>query len=280
VPINFHYVATFATAPFGGNPTTVIETEVALPERTLVRLASELHADILTELSGPAQSRQLRFASRDGLTSPTGHTAHAAAHIALSRIPESQRSIELQMADGSGLTAHRKHDGPVVEWPVLEWSEIAAAQEIESCIGITPLLCLTSSFGLIAVLRSADEVASVRPKLERIEALDAATLTITAAHDDADFCVRVFAPKEGLPEDPVCGTIHRILAPFWGQRLGKRVLRSYQLSARGGTLTCEISGGSVLVGGPAYRFLTGQIELDEASLSPAPPESNFATGWR
>lgn len=277
MPINVHHVATFTTIPFGGNPATVIETEVALPEQTLVRLALELNADILTEVSGLDGSCQLRFASRDGMTSPTGHTAHAAAHIALSRA--SHDAVEFQLAGGRRLIARRKQHGPAVEWPAIDWREIPADEEVESCIGIAPQLCLTSSFGAIAVLRSASEVANVRANAERIAALDAATLTVTAPHDAADFCVRVFAPKEGLPEDPVCGTVHRILAPFWAARLGKTVLRSHQLSARGGVLICEVAGNSVVIGGPAYRLFKGQIELDEASLT-APLGSNSSTGQR
>jgi len=265
VPITLHQVATFATSPFGGNPATVIETDVALPERTLLRLASELHADILTEVSGPARSRQLRFASRDGMTSVTGHTAHAAAHVAISLGTEEPVAFEL--VDGRRLVARRRQNGPAVEWPVLDWQETSIDEDIAACIGIAPQLCLTSSFGVIAVLGTADEVASASPDAKRIAALDAATLTVTAPHEEADFCVRVFAPKEGLPEDPVCGTVHRILAPFWGARLGKRLLRSYQLSARGGVLTCELLGNSVVLGGPAYQLVKGQIELDDASLS-------------
>lgn len=264
MPINLHHVATFATTPFGGNPATVIETDVALPERTLQRLASELHADVLTEVSGPLRSRRLRFASCDGMTSPTGHTAHAAAHVALSWA--SQDAVEFQLGGGSRLRAYRNPSGPAVEWPVIKWTETRGGEDIEACIGLAPQVCLTSSFGVIAVLRSASEVTSVRANSERIAALDAATLTVTAPHDDADFCVRVFAPKEGLPEDPVCGTVHRILAPFWAQRLGKQSLRSHQLSPRGGVLTCEVLGDSVLLGGPAYELLKGRIELDEASL--------------
>jgi predicted PhzF superfamily epimerase YddE/YHI9 len=265
VPIHVHYVATFATTPFGGNPATVIDTDIALPEPTLLRLASELHADLLTEVSGPAGARRLRFATRDGLASVTGHTAHAAAHIVLA----SHEAVEFSMSNGRRLTARRGRTGPMVEWPVLDWSEVPVVSEIESCIGIAPQLCLSSSFGLIAVLNSASEVAAVRADAERIAALDAATLTVTAPHDDADFCVRVFAPKEGLPEDPVCGTVHRILAPYWSARLGKRSLQSQQLSPRGGTLHSDIVGTSVLLGGPAYEFLRGQIDLDEASLSGA-----------
>jgi predicted PhzF superfamily epimerase YddE/YHI9 len=264
VSIKLHHVATFATTPFGGNPATVIETEVALPEQTLQRLASELHADILTEVSGSPESPRLRFASRDGMTSPTGHTAHAAAHVALSGATAD--AVEFELPGGRRLVAHLKDGSPAVAWPVLDWRETSIGEEIEACIGIAPQLCLISSFGLLAVLRSADEVVGVRPDADRIAALDAATLTVTAPHDDADFCVRVFAPKEGLPEDPVCGTVHRILAPFWAARLGKRSLRSLQLSARGGVLTCEMLGDSVLLGGPAYEFLEGKIELDQASL--------------
>jgi predicted PhzF superfamily epimerase YddE/YHI9 len=275
MPIDVHHVATFTTTPFGGNPATVIETEVALPERTLLRLALELHADILTEMSGPDGSRRLRFVSRDGMTSPTGHTAHAAAHVALSWAPHD--AVDFQLAGGKRLTASRRQYGPAVEWPVINWQEMSVDKEIESCIGIVPQLCLTSSFGVIAVLRSASEVASVRADAERIGQLEAPTLTVTAPHDDADFCVRVFAPKEGLPEDPVCGTVHRILAPFWGARLGKNLLRSYQLSARGGILSCEIVGSSVVIGGPAYQLLRGQIELDEASLS-GPVGSDSSVG--
>jgi predicted PhzF superfamily epimerase YddE/YHI9 len=114
---------------------------------------------------------------------------------------------------------------------------------------------------MIALFPTAEDVAALAPDLDRVALLEANTVIVTAPASRSDFVVRVFAPKVGLPEDPVCGTAHRIIVPFWAHRLGRTSLVSHQLSPRTGELFCELRGDTVTIAGLATPFLEGVIRL-------------------
>jgi predicted PhzF superfamily epimerase YddE/YHI9 len=112
------------------------------------------------------------------------------------------------------------------------------------------------------VFDDAEVVRRLRPDLGAIAALDWSSVMVTAPVDgDADFVSRFFAPRMGVPEDPVTGSAHCTLAPYWGQRLGKTILRARQVSARGGELTCALRGERVGLTGDAVLVIRGTILL-------------------
>ena len=106
-------------------------------------------------------------------------------------------------------------------------------------------------------------IAALQPDHAKLVKLSTDTLIVTAPATDGDFSIRVFAPKLGLPEDPVCGTAHRILVPLWAERLNRRTLVSNQLSERGGRLYCRLDKETVAIGGEATLFLDGTLSLPD-----------------
>ncbi|NBC29254.1 MAG: PhzF family phenazine biosynthesis isomerase [Spirochaetes bacterium] len=127
---------------------------------------------------------------------------------------------------------------------------------------------------MMCVLSSADRVAAVAPQFSSLADLPARGLIVTAAseqagqstvaqdHPEVDFVSRFFAPQVGIPEDPVTGSAHTALAPYWAERLSRRTLNARQVSARGGSLTCRLAGDRVHIGGGARLYLRGEIHLD------------------
>jgi predicted PhzF superfamily epimerase YddE/YHI9 len=114
----------------------------------------------------------------------------------------------------------------------------------------------------LAVLASEDEVRDLQPDLEAVAELDAAGLIVTAPGLTVDFVSRYFAPRLGVPEDPVTGSAHCALIPYWAERLSRTHLEARQLSARGGELRCELRGDRVRIGGQAVSYLDGVIEIE------------------
>jgi predicted PhzF superfamily epimerase YddE/YHI9 len=114
---------------------------------------------------------------------------------------------------------------------------------------------------LLAVFSAEAEIAALKPNLELITALDAFAVIASAKGDQVDFVSRFFAPRAGIAEDPVTGSAHCTLIPYWAGRLGKDVLAARQLSARGGELTCEMKGDRVVIAGEAVEFLRGEISV-------------------
>lgn len=114
---------------------------------------------------------------------------------------------------------------------------------------------------MMAVFESEENVRSLRPDMTRLADLDAFAVIATAPGRDCDFVSRFFAPRAGVPEDPVTGSAHCTLTPFWAKRLGRSRLQARQVSPRGGELTCEQHGDRVLLGGRVAKYLEGTIEI-------------------
>jgi predicted PhzF superfamily epimerase YddE/YHI9 len=113
------------------------------------------------------------------------------------------------------------------------------------------------------VYEQEDQVRRLQPDLERVAALDTFAVIVTAPGKNSDFVSRFFAPKVGVPEDPVTGSAHCTLIPYWSKRFGKKELHSLQLSQRGGKLFCVDKGDRVSIGGTAAAFLSGIIRIQE-----------------
>jgi predicted PhzF superfamily epimerase YddE/YHI9 len=129
--------------------------------------------------------------------------------------------------------------------------------ELSACLRLVPEETFSSPFGLIAVFADEKDVAALRPDLGQLSRLPEDVVIATAPARSADFAIRVFAPKVGLPEDPVCGTAHRILTPLWAERIGRDTLMSHQLSARTGELICRLEGDMVAISGRAVTVIDG-----------------------
>jgi predicted PhzF superfamily epimerase YddE/YHI9 len=114
---------------------------------------------------------------------------------------------------------------------------------------------------LLTIFSTESDVAALKPNLELVAALDTFAVIASATGNEVDFVSRFFAPRAGIPEDPVTGSAHCTLIPYWAHRLGKEVLVARQISARGGELNCELKGDRVLIAGDAVEYLRGKITV-------------------
>lgn len=255
-------IVTFATEPFRGNPAFVVTLDKPRPVSVLQSICRELHDGVLAVLSIDGDEVDLRFVTPRGTHQGPGHATHAAAFVALNRLRPG-RSIDLRIEGGGHRSARIEDDMLSVDWPVMPFVDIDRIDALRDCFGRAPLSTYDSSFGLIAIFHDHQEVAALKPDFAKLTGLSSDTVIVTAPATAADFAIRVFAPKLDLPEDPVCGTAHRILVPFWAQQFGRQALVSHQLSERGGELHCRLNGDIVTIGGRAVPFLDGTINLPD-----------------
>ena len=259
VPIQ--QIATFATDPFRGNPAFVVTLDAPLPATVLHRLCRHLNETMVAVLAPENNGFSLHFVTPTGFHPGAGHATHAAAWVALKTLRPGEASLDLHLQSGGYRSIRAEGDLISVDWPAMPYASADMLAPLEDALGVRPLETFSSSFGAIAVFDRSETIAGLTPDLGKVSKLPSDTVIVTAPSTAADFAIRVFAPKLGLPEDPVCGTAHRILAPLWAGRTGRRTLVSHQLSERGGELFCQLRGETVTISGRATSFLAGSIAL-------------------
>jgi len=242
-------IVTFATTPTGGNPAWVlVSDEPSFPERGR-ELSRDLGGEMVAELRRAGDNLyDVAFFLPGGSHPGAGHAMQAAAHHVLGRSQE----VTFRRAGEAALVARRGADGRVeVDWPTMPYRQTDDRNELASALGSLPVETYTADFGHVAVFAEQKDIAELSPDLAAVETLERNAVICTAPGQDSDIVIRVFAPKLNLPEDPVCGTAHRIIVPFWAARFNQEEIRSRHLSARGGELVCRVGHGVVSIGGTA-----------------------------
>ena len=161
----------------------------------------------------------------------------------------------------SGPLGATKEDGKMVlDLPTYPLTEIGQSDELARAIGAIPAKVYETQGNMVMLrLESESQVSELSPDFNALLGIDYDEFIVTAPGDDCDFASRMFAPRIGIPEDPVTGAIHCSLIPFWAKELGKQKLFARQVSKRGGELFCELNGDRVKIGGNATLYLKGEI---------------------
>lgn len=257
-------VDAFAEEPFGGNPAAVCRLERWLPDATLLAIAAENALSETAFFVGPEDGWRLRWFTPVNEVDLCGHATLATAFVVLRRLFPKMESVTFQSQSGP-LTVVRRGERLEMDFPA--WtprSFDAPPPELEGALGVLPLEALRTRDWL-CLLPDESAVRAVRPDMGRLAALpERRSVMVTAPADPGrgvDFVSRFFAPAEGVPEDPVTGSAHCTLAPYWAGRLGKSELVAEQVSARGGRLWCRLDGARVRISGRCAPFMKGEIEL-------------------
>ncbi|MGH9819354.1 MAG: PhzF family phenazine biosynthesis protein, partial [Pyrinomonadaceae bacterium] len=154
----------------------------------------------------------------------------------------------------------------VLDFPAYPINEIAAIPALETAIGARPLKTWESQTNMVIVRVDTEAtVRALQPDMNALLGVKYDEIIVTALGDDCDFASRMFAPRIGIPEDPVTGAIHCSLIPYWAKELSKDILFARQVSGRGGELFCELAGDRVKIGGDATLFLKGEIYVEAGS---------------
>ncbi|MCB1489533.1 MAG: PhzF family phenazine biosynthesis protein [Bauldia sp.] len=257
-----HQIVTFASEPFRGNPAFVLSVENPVPDSIIGQVADQLREGVLSCLRRLDDDRVLlTFHSRTGRHSGAGHSAAAAAHVLLVETGATRGTFVLD--DGSERIVTRDGTRISVPWPLMPYDDVAMVETLSAALGIPVTEAQVSDFGYVAIADDPAAIQRMNPDMEAIAKLDRGTVIVTGPGNASDIVIRVFAPKLGLPEDPVCGTAHRIIVPYWSRRLGLNELHSRQLSPRGGDLWCRLEDDAVVITGESRAFLKGSVELPD-----------------
>ena len=261
MPQEFYQVDAFADRPFAGNPAAVCVLDRAVDPVWMQVVAAEMNLSETAFLHREGDGFDLRWFTPTAEVDLCGHATLASAHVLWEsgRLPEAE-SARFQTRSGL-LTATRDGEAIVLDFPSKPLAPIPVPSWLTGALKTPVAWAGNNGMDILALVGSESEVRGLRPDLARIAAEDCRGLIVTAASDrpGIDFVSRFFAPAVGVPEDPVTGSAHCALGPFWADRLGRIELVGYQASRRGGTVGVSIRGDRVRLSGRAITMIRGEI---------------------
>ena len=259
-----YQIDAFTSTVFSGNPAAICPLERWLPDATMQSIAAEnnLAETAFFVPRWPAADGtidyDLRWFTPEEEVDLCGHATLASGYLVFTTLDPRRTEVTFHTKSGP-LTVRRAGDDLSMDFPArppvrCEVPDLAAA------LGATPAE-VWKARDLMAVFPSEEDVRAIVPSFDRIRALGVFGVIVTAPGREADFVSRFFAPLMGVPEDPVTGSAHCTLVPYWANRLGRSRLRARQVSERGGDLACEDRGDRVTIAGRAVQYLVGTIEV-------------------
>jgi PhzF family phenazine biosynthesis protein len=254
----YFQVDAFTDRPFAGNPAGVCPLEAWLPDAVLQNIAMENN---LSETAFVVRSKDgwdLRWFTPTVEVDLCGHATLAAAFVLAHVLGEAKDVLRFQTRSGL-LSVAREGDLLILDFPSRPGVPCSVPEGLIKGLGKAPEELLKAR-DYLAVFQSEDEVRSLKPDMAALATLDCVGIIATAPGRKCDFVSRFFAPAVGVPEDPVTGSAHCTLIPYWAKRLSKQKLHALQLSKRGGELFCEAQGDRVKIGGKAVLYSRGHIE--------------------
>jgi PhzF family phenazine biosynthesis protein len=190
-----------------------------------------------------------------------GHATLATAHVLFEQLNVPEERLAFETKSGQ-LTVERRGDKLVLNFPARDPGPIDADRRLLPALGGPKPLEILAARDYVVRYETADQVKALTPNMEALTAVDRFGFIVTAPGIDCDFVSRFFAPAKGVPEDPVTGSAHSSLVPYWARLLGKTTLHARQVSRRGGELFCRLTEDNrVEIGGYATLFLTGKIRI-------------------
>jgi len=257
------YIADAFTAElFGGNPAAICPLDEWLPEALMQKLAAENNlaetAFIVKEVNG----YRIRWFTPAVEVKLCGHATLATAHVFYTELGYTENELLLNSLSGV-LRVTRKSDGVyTLDFPADAPKPVdAIPSELFEGLGIDSAEVYKSSFDYFVVLPSQRDVEALHPDFKTLAKVGERGVIVTAKGDEADFISRFFAPQSGIDEDPVTGSAHTSLVPYWAEKLGKTTLTAIQISKRRGYLDCELKGDRVLMSGQAVTYMQGMYNI-------------------
>ena|ERR1051325_9420580 len=264
--IPYFQVDAFTNKPFHGNPAGVCPLTNWLDDAAMQNIAAENNLSETAFFVPRGGDYELRWFTPTLEIDLCGHATLASAFILFSELGVRADAVRFHSKSGP-LMVTRNGGVLTLDFPSRPPVPCAVPDALVRGLGKQPVEILKAR-DYFTVFASADEVRSLQPDFALLGALDEKVI-VTAPGVDCDFVSRFFAPTAGVPEDPVTGSAHCTLIPYWSQQLGKTKLFARQLSKRSGELFCELAGERVLIGGKAVLYSKGQIEIDDASAQNA-----------
>ena len=257
--MKYYVIDAFTDKPFCGNPAAVCLPDEWLPDEILQSIAFENNLSETAFIVPRGNYYDLRWFTPTTEVDLCGHATLASAFVVMNFVDTSAERVEFRTQSGA-LYVSRSEELYTLDFPSRPPVPCETPALLERALGVC-VLETHRSRDLLVLVEDEHAVQTLLPDFALMKQTDAFGITVTAKGGSCDFVSRFFAPRQGIDEDPVTGSSHCMLIPFWRARLGKTTMNARQLSQRGGDLTVEDCGERVKIGGRAVCYLKGEIDI-------------------
>ncbi|MBI4875122.1 MAG: PhzF family phenazine biosynthesis protein [Acidobacteria bacterium] len=255
--IPFYQVDAFTSRLFAGNPAGVCPLPEWLDDATMQSIAAENNLSETAFFVPRGDRYDLRWMTPEVEVDLCGHATLATAFVVFHHLSPERDAVAFDTQSGE-LVVRREGDLLAMDFPARPPLPLQPHERLVDALGTQPVQVLASRDYLV-VYHDEEQVRTLQPDMDLVSGLDRFAVIVTAPGRDCDFVSRFFAPAQGVNEDPVTGSAHCTLVPYWAKRLHKSALHARQVSARGGELFCEDQGERVKIAGRAVLYLKGEI---------------------
>ena len=251
-------VDAFADHVFEGNPAAVIPLESWLPNEIMQKIAMENNLSETAFFVAKDDGFHIRWFTPLAEVDLCGHATLASAHVIFNHLNYAENEISFDSRSGI-LKVKKENDLIVLNFPASPLTKTEIPENLKNAFNHQPVKGFKGRDDIMLVFENEEQIVKLNPDFQQILASKTRGVICTSKSDKYDFVSRFFAPAVGVNEDPVTGSAHTMLIPYWSGVLGKNELTAKQVSARGGILHCKNCGERVEIGGKAVTYLTGEI---------------------
>ncbi len=257
--LDLYQIDAFAEQQFEGNPAAVVPLESWLPDSVMQAIAEENNLAETAFFIPVENGFHIRWFTPGQEVKLCGHATLASAYVLFNIMGYQGEELSFESLSGQ-LLVSKTGSRLTLDFPAQAPEVCSTPESLVTGMGKRPVACLKRE-DYIAVFENEEDVLSITPNHEALKQLDLRGVIATAPSSEFDFIVRFFAPKCGIPEDPVTGSAYTQLMPYWSDKLSSSKLFAKQVSRRGGKVFCELEGSRVLISGSAVTYMQGSIEI-------------------
>lgn len=259
--IPFYQVDAFTCGPFTGNPAAVCVLNDWLADELMQKIAMENNLAETAFIVPEGKEWLIRWFTPVTEVDLCGHGTLASSFIVMDILETERQEVTFRTMHMGDLVVRKKGDTLELDFPTDTLHKCDLPRLVMESLGKEPVECHMGRSDFLLLFGSEAEILALKPDFRKLAMADGRGIIVTAPGSDVDFVSRFFAPQAGIDEDPVTGSAHTTLTPFWSARLGKTSMTARQLSARGGYLECSLAGDRSLIAGKAMLFLKGEIYM-------------------
>ena len=257
-----YQIDAFAEALFTGNPAAVCPLEKWLNDETMQKIAAENNLAETAFIVPVENGFQIRWFTPTVEVDLCGHATLASAFVLMNFEGYKEDKINFFSKNSGTLTVTKNRDLFTLNFPSDSLQKVENLSQFKNCFAHQPIEAYKGKTDYLLIFENEDQIKNIKPNFFEISKIESRGIIVSSKSKNYDFVSRFFGPNCGVDEDPVTGSAHTTLTPFWAEKLGKTKLKAKQISERGGVLECELKNDRILISGSCKAYLIGEILID------------------